>query len=164
MEEASELARTTEQIANQDVGERETDGPNDSPRIREYQGYTGAKPNSPYCASANSLWVHEAGVKLGVKPKLKKSARALGLWERNLDLQIKPEDFTAACLPCIVILDHDGTKGHAYLAIGYDEVTGKIQSIDPNSNPAGSREGGGVYLLNIRSIHDKQLKGMLRIE
>lgn len=161
--EATDLARKTEEVAARDIGERETDGDNDSPRIREYQGWTGAKPNSPYCASANSLWVHEAATELGVTPAFKKSARALGLWEKNEGLRIAPADLTPADLPCIGILDHDGVKGHAYLAIGWDQASGKIQTIDPNSNPKGSREGGGVYNLNIRSINDAQLKGFIRI-
>ncbi len=161
--EASDLARATEQIAARDIGERETDGNNDSPRIRVYQAYTGADANSPYCASACSLWVKEGGEAIRRKPRFKKSARALGLWERNPDLRVLPQDFDPSELPCICILDHDGTKGHAYLAIGFDEETGLFTTIDPNSNPKGSREGGGVYLLNIRSIEDAQLLGMLRI-
>lgn len=162
--EATELARRTEQHASRDVGTREIPAnSNDGPRVRDYLAYTGVPVGSPYCASACSLWVHEAAVELGLTASFKKSARALGLWERNPELAILPKDLTPEMLPVVAIMDHGGGKGHAYLAIGWDQATGLLQSVDPNSNPHGSREGGGVYSLDIRSIHDTQLKGFIRI-
>lgn len=168
--EATDIARTTAEKANGDVGEREIPAnSNDSPRIRQYVAHTGVAVGNPYCASACSLWVKEAGDELGEKPKFKKSARALGIWERNPDLQVTAEELRAdpsaiaAMLPMFFVLDHGGGKGHVYLGVGFDEDTRRIQSIDPNSNPKGSREGGGVYALNIRSLDDAQLVGAVRI-
>lgn len=58
---------------------------------------------------------------------------------------------------------HSPRDRYLYLAVGLDETTGHIQSVDPNSNPKGSREGGGVYALNIRTLDDAQLLGFIRI-
>lgn len=162
--EANALAKKTAEVANRDNGVVEVPkNSNDGPRIRQYQEYTGAPYNSSYCASACSLWVHDASIELSVTPAFKKSARALGLWERNVTLQIKKEDLTPEMLPCIGIHDHGDGHGHAYLAVGFDPTTGKIQSVDPNSNPHGSYNGGGVHVLDIRSIHDAELKGFIQI-
>jgi hypothetical protein len=160
----TDLARKAAELASYDVGERETDGTNDSPKIRnKYLGPLGLAPPSPYCASACSCWVREAGKELGVVPRFKSSGSAVHLFERNPDLQfftLTPDD-----LPCIGInRDADKVHGHAFMAIGLDESTGQIQSIDPNSNPAGGREGTGVWALGVRNVHDPLRLGYLRIE
>jgi hypothetical protein len=168
--EATDLARKTAEKGNGDVGEREIpENSNRSPRIDSALNYTGVALGNPYCASLCSLWVKEAGEELGETPEFKKSARALGVWEKNPRLRISVSTLRAdpvsiaAMLPMFFILDHGGGKGHIYLGVGFDETTRKIQSIDPNSNPKGSREGGGVYALNIRSLDDEQLIGAIRI-
>lgn len=163
--EASPLALKTAEFAGHDVGFMEEPlGSNDGPHIRPYLLYTGIKPGDPYCASACSFWVHLAAGALDVTPTFRKSASALGLWANNPTLHIAVADLTPADLPVVAIYDHGGGKGHATLVVGWDATgTGLFQTIDPNSNPQGGREGTGVWALGIRSIHDPQLKGLLRI-
>ena len=161
---ASDLARAAAVQANHDVGQRETDGPNDSPRIRQYHATTGAAPGSPYCASAICTWVQEAGFRLGCTPNLRFSASACKLYFLNPGRSILPHSLTLEDIPCIGVLDHGGGKGHAYLVVGYEPATGGLVTIEANSNGAGSREGQGVYALNIRSVHDHNLLGFVRVE
>jgi hypothetical protein len=158
------LARKTEEVASHDVGVLETPPKSNlGPRIEEYQDYTGIPHGSAYCASACSLWVHEAAAALGVIPVFKKAGSALHLWSNNPDLQIAPADLTPEMLPCIGInQDADHIHGHAFLIIGMDEK-GVFQTIDPNSDPGGSREGTGVWLLNRRTTADAARVGYIRI-
>ncbi len=162
MPEATDLARKTEEIASRDIGTMEDPpGSNRGERIEEYLAYTGLAPGNAYCASANSLWVHEAAAELGITPQLRKSGSALGLVRNNPELFFT--EVTAADLPCIGINeDADHVHGHAFLIIGMDE-NGKFQTIDPNSNPAGAREGTGVWLLNRRTAADANRRGYIRI-
>jgi hypothetical protein len=162
--EATDLARKTAEIASRDIGIMEDPpGSNRGPRIEEYLAYTGLPPGNAYCASANSLWVHEAAAELGITPQLKKSGSAIHLFDNNPDLQIAPDALTAEDLPVIGInTDADHIHGHAFLIIGMDEK-GTFQTVDPNSNPAGAREGIGVFLLNRRTTADANRRGYLRI-
>lgn len=161
---ANDLARKTAEIAGHDIGQRETDGQNDSPRIRVYGKTVGIAPPLPYCAAAVSTWVMEANQVCQVKPLLLKvSASALGLYFKNPWLRIDKEELTADDLPCIGVIDHCGGKGHAFLIVGMDDA-GKLQTIEANSNGAGSREGQGVYALDIRNKADQDIIGMLRIQ
>src|SRR5581483_4223432 len=85
---------------------------------------------------------------------------ALGLWDHNPDLRIAPDQITPADLPVIGINeDADQVHGHAFLVVGLDEATGKLQTVDPNSNPAGGREGTGVWMLDIRNVRDANRRG-----
>jgi hypothetical protein len=160
--EATDLARKTEEIAARDVGQRENPS-NRGPRIDQYQAYTSIVLGSAYCASACSLWVHEAAIELSIIPQFQKSGSALHLWANNPDLQFTT--LTPADLPCVGINEHDDhIHGHAFLIVGMDEATGQLQTIDPNSDPHGSREGTGVWQLNVRNTADAQRKGYLRIQ
>jgi hypothetical protein len=160
--EATELARKAGEIASHDIGLRESPpNSNDGPRIRDALAYCNLAPGNPWCASMCSLWVHEAGAELGVTPKFRKSGSALGLLRRNSDLVF--HDLTAADLPCIGINRHsDGIHGHAFVIVGLGETDGLV-TIEPNSNPKGSREGGGCYVLSIRRTDDADRAGYVRI-
>jgi hypothetical protein len=163
--EATDLARKTAEFAVHDRGKMEDPvGSNAGPAIMPYLLYTGLPAGQPYCASACSLWVHLAAGALDVTPVFKKSGSALGLVRANPSLVIPKEQFDASCVPCIGINVHsDGVHGHAFLIIGFDEATGALTTVDPNSNPSGSREGIGVFVLNIRNIKDPQRVCYLRI-
>jgi hypothetical protein len=158
--EATDLARKTEETAAPDVGIREV-GSNRGPRIEQYLAYCDLGPGNAYCASACSLWVHEAAMVLGVTPKFRKSGSALGLVHNNPDLFTTT--LTPDMLPCIGINEHsDHVHGHAFLIVGMSDG-GTLQTIDPNSDPQGSREGTGVWLLGRRTTHDPERKGYIRI-
>jgi len=161
--EATDLARATAEIASHDVGVMEVPlGSNRGARVDEYQAYTGLPLGSAYCSSACSLWIHEAAQALGVTPEFKKSGSALGVVRNNPDLFFT--ELTSADIPCLGInQDADGQHGHCFLIVGLDEATGHLQTVDPNSNNGGSREGVGVFLLNRRTVSDPERKGYVRI-
>jgi hypothetical protein len=162
--EATALATKTSEIASHDVGILETPPKSNlGPRIEQYQDYTGIPHGSAYCASACSLWVHEAAAELGVAPQFKTAGSALHLWSNNPDLQIAPADLTPDMLPVVGInIDDDKIHGHAFLVVGMDD-TGKLQTVDPNSDPQGSREGTGVWALDRRTTSDSNRVGYVRI-
>jgi hypothetical protein len=162
--EATELARKTGEIASHDIGllERPTNS-NRHPRIDAAHAYCGSTLGQPYCAALSSLWVHDAATALGVTPQFRKSARALGLWERNTDLRITPADLQPSHLPCFAILDHGHGRGHVYLVVGLNEAKTQAVAVDPNTTPKGdSRNGGGVYATT-RPLTDPRLVGFVRI-
>lgn len=159
----TDLSRKVAEVAARDVGVRETPpGSNDGPRIRSYLLTVGLSPGQPYCAAAVSYWVRQAASEMGTKSLLLKSGSAMGLLRRNPHLAFSPP-LTAFDIPCIVVEDHGEGKGHVYIAVGVDEATGEIQSIEANTNPAGSRDGGGVWALNKRRTGDPKIAGFLRI-
>lgn len=164
--EATDLARKTAEVANRYAGKMEDPRGSNSDHggpIDQALAYVSLEPGAPYCASECSWWVHLAAGELGVTPEFHKSGSALGLVRANPNLIIKPEDLTAADLPCIGINEHsDHVHGHAFLCVGVDD-TGKLQTIDPNSDPHGGREGIGIFLLDIRSTTDAQRICYIRI-
>lgn len=158
---ATDLARKAAELFSHDVGQREITK-NDSPRIRVYQSFVHIPPGSPYCAAAISTVINEAGQANGVVPRFRKSGSALSLLRLNASLVF--QNLTEDDIPCIGIYRHDAIHGHAVMIVGYDPATGKLQTIEANSNGTGSREGQGVYALDIRNIKDIQLAGLIRIE
>jgi hypothetical protein len=166
--EATELARETEIVALRDVGLLESPkNSNRHPRIDYALKRLAVAIGNPYCAALASLWVQEAAQRFD--RQFKGSARALGIWERNTDLQVpavvlrSDPQLVASILPALFILDHGGGKGHVYLGIGYDAATATLTAIDPNTSPKGdTREGGGVYVTQ-RPLHDARMVGAVRI-
>lgn len=157
---ATELARKTAELANHDVGERESLGKNDSPRIRVMGRTCNVKPPAPYCACAVCTWIQEAAQELGWPVRFRKSARAMGLAENNPTLRHDPHVLEPDMIPCVGVIDHGGGTGHAFLIIGMSD-NGDLQTIEANSNGAGARDGQGIYALNIR--HVKDLKWIVEI-
>lgn len=162
---SSPLALKVAELASHDVGQRETDGPNDSPRIRQYLRTTAAKYGSPYCISAICTWVNEAVCEFNQARtlNLRFSASCLSFWALNESLRFAKHLLRPDRLPCIGIEDHGNGHGHAYIVVGMDEDTGALQTIEANTSPKGSREGGGVYALNIRNVKDEKLLGFVAI-
>jgi hypothetical protein len=177
---SSPLAIKTSEIASRDIGKLEIPrGSNRGPRIDDYQVYTNLlAPNTPlynksgilipgfaYCASAVSMWIYEAAQILNVAPIFKKSGSALGLAHNNPTLIINKNNLTPEDVGCIGVNIHsDKIHGHAFWIIGFDEQTGKLTTVDPNSDLNGGREGTGVYLLNRRNINDPERYCYIRVE
>ena len=159
----TDLQAKTKAIAQLDIGVRETDGENNSPRIRQYLAHCNLVPPSAYCASACSTWVHEASQQLNIIPQFIKAGSALHLFNNNPQLQISPSDLTADDLPVIGINeDIDQIHGHAFVVTGLNGT--QLTTIDPNSNDQGSSHGIGVFLLHIRRTTDTNRKGYIRIQ
>jgi hypothetical protein len=149
------------------MGERETDGPNNSAAIRQWLAHVNLKPPSPYCAAWASYVIFAAGMRVPVLPKFKRSSGALRLHGLNPTLGISLEEAVkamAAGRPVVFIQDHGGGKGHCGFGIGTDG--GRFTSLEANTGPgpaapAADRDGQGCYKREDRRLDS--VKHWLRI-
>jgi hypothetical protein len=121
---------------------RETDGPNDSPRIREYQRVTGNAPPDPWCASFQA-W---AGVQVyghAWPLKLTGSCQQLRL---NGILHGRLNRMPAIGSLFLLIDPKRDVAHHVGLVTGDPTRTGIFPTIEGNTNPGGGREGYGVFV------------------
>ncbi len=142
---------------------RETDGPNDSPDIRQWLAHVGIKKPAAYCAAFCSWCVYAASGRVPCTPAFRPSAGALRLLERNPGLLVAPADAPALLAdghPLIFVQDHGKGLGHAGLAIATVDGT-TFNSIEANTGPgpavaAKDRDGQGVF-----ARHDRRFDGCL---
>lgn len=127
-------------IASQYVGVKET-ARNSGPEIDLFLAAVGLRPGYAWCAAFVYFCFMRASAKLGLVNPCPRSARALGVWSLA-DGACKTQVATRGSL---FVLDtgEPGGDGH----IGFVEVAhpdGTIDSIEGNTNAAGSREGNAV--------------------
>lgn len=148
----STLANKIVELARQEVGVEEVDGTNCGKRVNWYKAATNLPPEEswPWCAAFVDRMVWEAMKALGGIDKFTfKRPTTAGAWDlenwskkqddstntkRSPGNDIQPGD--------IVIF----TFSHVGLAIGHS-ADGFVKTVEGNSNPNGSREGGGVFEL-----------------
>ncbi len=159
------LAQKAVEIANSQMGVTEHPaGSNSGPEVNAYLAAVHVPPGNAWCAGFACWCVQKAAGDLGYgTPEMRFSGSALNLWRRNFDRQISPSALTPDDLPCVVVWDHGGGKGHVGFAVGLDTDTGHLQTIEGNSDAAGSRTGGSVVAQTKRTLSDPQLLGFLRI-
>lgn len=121
------------QTAIKEVGVREETGKNDGPRVEEYLRLVGLKKPEPYCAAFVS-WVYaKAGYekpRSGWSPDLFPSSR-----------------LARSALPGDVLgIYFSAMKRIAHVGIVIKQSGDYVTSVEGNTNVAGNREGGGVYL------------------
>lgn len=158
----TDLATRTIEIAASQIGVTEhPPGSNTGPQVDQYLAAVHCPPPNPWCSALVCWAVQQAANNTGTTPELRFSASALQLFRKNPAYQfrtITPDD-----VPCIAVHDHGHNKGHTFFVVGLDESTGQLQTIEGNSDKAGSRTGGSVVALNHRTTTDAQLLGFLRI-
>ena len=144
------LASTLSAALSQD-GVRETPGsPNRGPQVDEYVRSVGLNPAGGYSwCQAFVYWSFErAAQSLGVPNPCIKTAGVLDHWHES-PVADRIQAWAAADNPTLVrpgavfIIDHGSGKGHAGLVTRV--VSGKIDTIEGNTNQVGAREGDGVY-------------------
>jgi hypothetical protein len=150
-------------VARSYVGDREV-GKNDGPNVRRWLAHCGRKPGDPYCACFVCCVVHEAGMRVPVLPRMKRTASALRLADLNPGLVIdRPAvlERLRLGLPCVFIIDTkpvgDG-KGHCGFGLALAD-DGKFESVEANTNagpaaPAKDRDGQGTYCRRDRRLTD----------
>jgi hypothetical protein len=158
------LKDKTAEIALGEKGVKEV-GKNAGPRVEVYLRCVGLGPGYAWCAAFVSWCVEQAfkAVGLGdglVGPMLfRKSAGALALFHVNAPLVV-PRGAQVA-LPCIGVEDHGGGLGHVYIILAV-HPDGTLDTIEGNTNEAGSREGNAVvHKLGKRRLAD--CVGLLKI-
>jgi hypothetical protein len=126
-------------------GVRETHGQNDSPRIREYLAVCGLKPPEPYCACFVAWCIEQACKDLKCRTKKRfynaYTPTFLSLLPVKLNSSrdtIQRGDLFFVYSPRMKRISHVGfVRGP--LERGY------FNTVEGNTNVAGSRDGDGVY-------------------
>jgi hypothetical protein len=139
-------------IATAEVGIREVDNTNCGVRVDEYKAATWLNPKKgwPWCAAFVCWVIREALASSSTKQtKTFKRPRTAGAWDfenwsidqdsttwlrRNPASDIAPGD--------IVMF----TFSHIGIAVSAPDEKGNVTTVEGNTDIAGSREGGGVYL------------------
>lgn len=131
-------------IAKGQVGKREV-GNNGGLAVRSYQSATWLEPGAwPWCA-AFVCWCYQVAA-LG-SPECSRrrptTPRAFEFepWGRKHAQVLKP---AAGVLPGDIVVFQFPTGGHVGIAVTASK-DGEFSTVEGNTNPAGSREGDGVY-------------------
>lgn len=138
------LAEAALAVARGQVGVRET-ARNRGPEVDAYirsVGLDPAKGEHPWCC-AFVFWCYvEAAKGLGVPNPLPRTASVHRLWERS-PLRCR----TAAPIPgSIFVRDSGSGRGHVGFVVDAFPPSGRIVTVEGNTDGSGSREGDGVYL------------------
>lgn len=147
----SKLAPEIVRLAKQEVGIEEVNGTNCGPRVNEYKAATWLPADKPWpwCA-AFICWVVAEALKATGVPETDtfQRPRTAGAWDmENWSLDQDQSTWTRK--------PHRGdieagdivvfTFSHIGFAIGRPDEGGYVDTIEGNTDSAGSREGGGVY-------------------
>ena len=141
------IAQKLVALARKEVGVEEVNGTNCGPRVNEYKAATWLDPKKPWpwCA-AFICWLMREAMK-GGKYSFERP-RTAGAWDfENWALKEKSgvylkKPHSSDIKPGDIVVF---TFSHIGLAISSPDKSGNIQTIEGNTDEAGSREGGGVY-------------------
>ena len=151
-------------IAKKEIGVFEVPrNSNCGPRVNEYKKATvlNASQPWPWCAAFVDWVVWQALKAENIKEtagfRRPRTAGAWDLlrWSRAQDMTTRTQEPVEDIQPGDLIVFH---FSHCGIAISGLE-SGKIQTVEGNTDESGSREGGGVYL-KIREL--RQIKGRIR--
>jgi hypothetical protein len=152
-------------IAKAEVGVREIANTNCGERVDQYKAATWLNPKKgwAWCAAFVCWVVREAMTSAGVKQtKTFKRPRTAGAWDfENWSLEQdkttntkKPHD--GDILPGDIVMF---TFSHIGIAVSAPDDDGNVTTVEGNTDTAGSREGGGVYL---KSRHLSKIRSRIR--
>lgn len=161
--ETTRLRAALASIARGEVGVTEQPPfSNRGPRVEEYQRATWLEGTGwPYCA-AFVCWVVQKAIQQGLLKETAtfKRPRTAGAWDllnwslaQDNTIRTKRSPGSDILAGDIIIF----TFSHCGLAVG-SPVSGFFQTVEANTDRAGSREGGGVYaktrkISEVRSRH-----------
>lgn len=159
------FADTIVKLARKEVGVEEIDGTNKGPRVNEYKAATNLPANEswPWCAGFVCWIVREAmkacGVEETAKFKRPKTAGAWDMenWSRAQDETTwtkKPHHDDIQAGDIVVF-----TFSHIGFAVSSPDKDGYVETIEGNTDSAGSREGGGVFL---KRRHKSKIRSRIR--
>lgn len=142
------------EVARAEVGVREAGGPNRGPRIEEYQRAVGARPGDPYCVAGVYWCFARAARELTITGHafvnpMPRTAGVLRLWDLA-PLAVRRPPWTNGGqrppAPGSLGLHRSASHpGRGHLVIVLDSSGCDLHTIEFNTNPAGSRDGDGVY-------------------
>jgi hypothetical protein len=144
------LASALMTVASREIGVAEVDGTNCGPRVNEYKAATWLPADKPWpwCAGFVCWCVKEAMREAGVPETATfKRPQTAGAWD--FENWSRAQDHTTRTLK-----PHKGdiqpgdivifTFSHIGIALSAPDRQGNVQTIEGNTDGAGSREGGAV--------------------
>lgn len=164
-QETMSLAKEIVRIAKAEVGVREIRDTNCGVRVDEYKAATWLNPKKgwAWCAAFVCWVVREAITSTGVKQtKTFKRPRTAGAWDfENWSLEQDKTTNTKKphggdILPGDIVVF---TFSHIGIAVSSPNREGIVKVVEGNTDAAGSREGGGVYL---KSRHLSKIRSRIR--
>jgi hypothetical protein len=164
-QKAMSLAKEIVRIAKAEVGVREIRDTNCGVRVDEYKAATWLNPKKgwAWCAAFVCWVVREAMASAGVKQtKTFKRPRTAGAWDfENWSLEQDSTTNTKKphggdILPGDIVVF---TFSHIGIAVSSPNGEGIVKVVEGNTDAAGSREGGGVYL---KSRHLSKIRSRIR--
>lgn len=164
-QKAMSLAKEIVRIAKAEVGVREIRDTNCGIRVDEYKAATWLNPKKgwAWCAAFVCWVVREAMASTGVKQtKTFKRPRTAGAWDfENWSLEQDKTTNTKKphggdILPGDIVVF---TFSHIGIAVSSPNGEGIVKVVEGNTDAAGSREGGGVYL---KSRHLSKIRSRIR--
>lgn len=155
----SEIVR----IAKAEVGVREVDNTNCGVRVDEYKAATWLNPKKgwAWCAAFVCWVIREALASSGTKQtKTFKRPRTASAWDfENWSIAQDSttwmrRDPAGDIMPGDIVIF---TFSHIGIAVSEPDEKGNVKTVEGNTDKAGSREGGGVYLKtrNISKIRSR---------
>lgn len=135
------------EIAASQIGVMEDPpGSNRGPQVEKYLGSVGCIPGDPWCASFVYWCFNEAAKSSNIENPLLKTGSCMNHWNNTKGKKILNRNTmnnSSLVHPgYIFIMDHGSGKGHT--GIVRNVADGYVQTIEGNTNIAGSREGLGV--------------------
>jgi len=135
------------EIALTKVGIRETSR-NRGPEIDTWVRRIGLDPEGrhPYCVAFLVGGVfYEAAQEIGLRNPLPATGKAIRLWLRSPSWARAPLVKRGCIFVRVRDLEDPDSAGHAGLVVDVVFPEKRIITVEANTNPAGSREGDGVY-------------------
>ena len=160
------ISKTIARIASQEEGVEEVNGSNCGPRVNEYKAATNLPPTEswPWCAAFVCWVIREAlksvGAKsmtLGFRRPTTAGAWDMENWSRNQDATTwlkKPHAGDIEEGDIVVF-----AFSHIGIALSAPDINGNVETVEGNTDAAGSREGGGVFL---KKRHISKIRSRIR--
>jgi hypothetical protein len=159
------LSKEVIRIAKAEVGVREVADTNCGERVDQYKAATWLDPKKgwPWCAAFVCWVVREAMDAAGVKEtKTFKRPQTAGAWDfENWSTAQDSTTWTSRphagdISPGDIVMF---TFSHIGIAVSSPDKDGNVATVEGNTDKAGSREGGGVYL---KSRHLSKIRSRIR--
>ena len=150
------------ELARGEVGVREIGDTNCGKRVNEYKSatYLDSTQSWPWCA-AFICWILREAMKGGsysFKRPTTAGAWDFENWASDQDMSVKTKKpHNGDIIAGDIILF---TFSHIGIAISAPDKNGMVQTIEGNTDDAGSREGGGVY---IKDRHISKIRSRIRL-
>lgn len=137
-------------FARAEVGVREKGGPNRGKRIEMYQAAAGGRPGDAYCVAGIYWCFQQSAMALRTINPMPRTTGALRLYElAPAYAKLPPWRNSGQKTPqpgAIVVHRSKSKPGRGHVGLVVHTRGAEIGCIEFNTNPAGSRDGDGVYI------------------